>query len=492
MTERLFDDVRKTNPNTTIMVVEQQEGGTEDDNYFGSIGDATAQHIQSLDSSGLQMWRELILMRSGEMYRMVPSWDENDRDPNNLRGRDLDQYVARFKGKVSESEMACIFEAVEQEKERRELEEQDNEESEDALDQECVSYDDWEKQPTKFEKEDIPSTPRDRAVYMGDTRQAFYDEFPVGHPDAHTIEQFLNMMNRPWEKGLDFGYAEWVEKELDATPMRPYVREYLKRLVYAIATDNDKANDWTTQKKERYFSEKKDDWTTRNVAVHHDGYVKKALLAIDRCWAVELKNEAAKKAMQNPMTRLILKKEKEWSGLHKEGFSIHGVIKQFGQLLFTDFRDKMNGYLWARYRRARDNYAPRVILKGVDINRCSIQTLGEVLRIGKEDARNVWFARPFSSLEHAYSTGYVKPLSFADDEKTDKVVLFVEKHAKIACENKDVRRINDVCKALITMQREKRGNLTSDQWSAIWRYYNILKAQVLEAVNGQGEKHVGS
>jgi hypothetical protein len=40
MEETIFS-LARTNPNNSALIVPQEEGGSEDDHYFGSIGDAT-------------------------------------------------------------------------------------------------------------------------------------------------------------------------------------------------------------------------------------------------------------------------------------------------------------------------------------------------------------------------------------------------------------------------------------------------------------------
>lgn len=439
------------------MTIEDQEGGTENDGYFGSIGDAVASHVHDIqdNAAAMIMWNELIHMKDGNMYRMVPSWEENDRDPHNMRGGEIE----KLKQKLSTSLPKDVFEEIFQvEQDRREA--AGEHETEDALDQEIIPYEEWEKFPGMWEKMELCKTPRDKAMYMGNTSQSFYDEFPEHHPNAARINSYLAILNRKWESGLDKDYAEWFVKEiLYGEHVRQYVIDCFAWLAYAIARDNSEAN----------------------------VYVRKALKAIDQHWRIEYLNVTAKKSLVNPITRLLVKKEQEWNKLAKDGFNVYNNIKRFGQLLFTDFRNQMNGYHWARYRRVRDRHAPRVMLKGVDINRCSVNKLCTVLRINRNEAIEVWHTRPFSSLEHAFSMGYVNTLSFSNDEETDKVVMFIEKHAKIACEYKDLHRMNDVRKVLFAIQKKRKGNISSDQWSSMWRYYNILKTNLLDVINGRAK-----
>lgn len=488
MKDRLFDDLCDTNPNARIMIVEQQEGYDEEDTGHSLIGDATMKHVQSLsgDASAMIMWNELIHMPDGNMFKTIPSWDENDRDPYNMRGKELSEIIKQFPG-ISEADMLILEEALSVEQDRRESAEEY--ETEDALDQEIIPYDEWEKFPGMWEKMELCSTPPDRFLYMGNTRQQHYDEFPEHHPDASKINNVLMMINRKYDIGLSQDYADWmVDEIIMPSKMREYVKKCLVWLVNAIAQNNDRANNWTETKRVKVVKEELDEdgelqFTSKEIAIFHDGYVQKALKAIDKHWRIEYNNKAASKTLKNPMTALFLKKEKEWNQQAKEGFSPYGAIKQFGQLLFSEFKNKMTGYHWARYRRARNKHAPRVILRGKDINRCSVCDLQKLLRIDEDKARDMFMARPFISLEDAYSKGFVSANSFADDEKTDKIIEFIEKHTKIACEHGNAMRMNDVRKILFDMQKEKKGGLNSSQWSLVWKFYNLCKAEVLSKIN---------
>jgi hypothetical protein len=328
-------------------------------------------------------------------------------------------------------------------------------------------------------------------VYVGNATQRFYDVFPEGHPDTAVINRFLAMFNRPEpyidedgneEGGLDEDLAKWMHKQLKDTQMKEYTRYYLACLLYGIIDHQDRIFGYETTKEVRYFSEQKDEWTTKKIGVHHDGLVEVALKGIECCWAKELKRDAIKKVMAQPMTALLLKKEKEWKQKVEEGFSVYSSIRQFGQLLFTEFRSQMTSFHWAKYRRIRDQHAPCIILKGIDINRAGLNDLKKALRDDTK-AEKLWFARPFTNLEEARAKGVVDGSCFADDEPSDKIVTWLEGHTKIAKENTNMARINDVRRVLFKMQQEEKGNLTENQWGNIWRYYRICKQDVQKAIN---------
>lgn len=109
--------LKLNNPNAEIFSLEKEEGGDPEDHYFGSIGDSTLKHIQKLNSNGRQLWEELIHMKNGAIFRMVPNWDQFDRDPFNLKGKDLDKHLDKIRNQVSKSKLDAIKEAFEVEQE---------------------------------------------------------------------------------------------------------------------------------------------------------------------------------------------------------------------------------------------------------------------------------------------------------------------------------------------------------------------------------------
>lgn len=487
MREKLFGH---NNPNHDILVVPREQGGTEDDTYFGSIGDATLKHIQSLSSGEEMLWRELITVGSGALFRFVPSFNAHDNDPFNLRGEeDLEEARERLIQKFPET---VIDEAIEVEMARRD-------ENGDVMDvAELIPFDEWERFPQMWQHIDIPSTPRDVPLYMGNTRQAFYDVFPEGHPDAGMINQCLAMLNRDWEKeAINYlvaadeetsllnieeqmdNYAKFVGEWVIKQKSREYTREALLSLIYAVRNSDENPDELVTQ----------------------------ALVSIDTGWAAEFKEHAARKSLGNytkaekenilyqdgkvgeskmqaalehaSMLHLMLRKEEEWKASAKEGYAVYNSIKAFGQLLFQNYRSQMTGYLWARYRRNKTKYCPAVIMRGIDINRCGLGGLERAFRIGKDEASKIWVDRPFESIDEIYNKGYISGKSFADDEKTEKIIDFIDKHAKISEEKLNLPHFDQVRGILIREQKKKdRAGLSSDQWSRTWRYYTIRKENI--------------
>lgn len=455
------------NPNADALIVPEEQGGDTSDRYFGSIGDATMKHVSSLSNGQRQLWEDLYTSKSGVIFRTMPSTTSHDPDPFNLHGKDLEKYIEQVKKQVkdqtglelTEEDLVAYREALEVESERR------GEDSDDVMDQDTVPYDQWEQFPQMWQRMDIPSAPKDIYIYMGNCNQMFYDEFPTGHPDEANLQRFLTMVNRDWETGYTWSYGKFVKKTLNTWKWsKQYVLNILCQASDKLVEDNDGANE----------------------------IVAEALSRIDDGWRVDYFNQAAKSALRDPMTKLFLRKEKEWKELSRQSYNVYSSVKAFGQMLFKGFKDQMRSSHWARYRRIKRKYCPKVILGDLDINRCTLNQLMNDLHLPSEKAANLFTHRPFETVDEAFNRGYLGKEAFADDAMTDKIVCFIEKHAAIATKRLDGARLDEVRRVLIKWQRNKEVELSSEQWSSIWKYYRILKADLgrrLKDAREKGEAH---
>jgi len=350
-----------------------------------------------------------------------------------------------------DSGLAAIKEAFENEVERRE-------QSEDAYDRaELIPFHQMEQFPGMEKHIDIPSTPRDHLVYMGNVNQQFYDSFPEGHPNAALINQYISMMNR---EEFDESYAGWIKKRLDAEFCPDYIKYHLNKLADRLAT----------------------------YRVDPDEEVEKALLAIDNCWRIEYRNAAATRAKKDRVLMLLIHKEKEWKKQAEEGFSVYSSIKSFGQVLFQGFRDKMKSSHWARYRRIKHQYAPRVVARGYDINRCSLRELETALRIGPKEAQNIWFARPFESLGQVYHNGYISSKSFSSHKQADRLVIALEQAFQLDSEGLSLQNLSQLRGELVASQKHGATGLNYHDWRMVWSYYRILRDELNRKINEQRQE----
>lgn len=447
MADKLF---RFQNRNEEAFVVPQEQGATEDDNYFGSIGDATMKHILGLSHADRQLWEDLICMRDGSIFYKVPSYDTNDRDPMSLAGRDLNKHITEVERKVGnkldESGRNAITEIFEEEEKRRE-------ESEDCYDKaDCIPYHLMEQFPGMEKHIDIPTTPKDRFIYMGNTREPFLDHFPEGHPDSNVITRYIRMLDRT---DKDSDYYDWVCEQLECEECTPYVRKYLTDLVLKI-------------------QQEEEDPTT---------CVEVALDAIDTCWKTEFKNNFARMASKDGLLQLLIYQEEKWEQESEDGFNVYSSIKQFGSMLFKNHQKEMTYSNWARYRKIRDKYAPKVIARGFDINRCGIRELEQALNTDRSGAQKVWFSRPFESLAQACNKNVIQSKSFADCRKSEEIISLIEKVADHAENKLDLSFLVNIGKRLISAQTNKTIELQAQSWKLIWTYYRIRRDDVTRRLN---------
>lgn len=455
------------NPNSDALVVPQQEGSDEDDRYFGSIGDATMRHVGQLDPSERMLWEDLYTSPDGNIFRSMPSYDSLDPDPENLRGKDLDEYARKIKAQVSPDQWSAIEEAIENEKDRRIKELRDEEgiiigNPDDALNKETVPYDEWEKFPQLWANVEIPNTPKDRYIFMGECKSNFYDYMPSGHPDIKAIQGCLNILNRNWDQDIDDSYVEFAKKCLDKN--WTYRLQSTKHILSTMI--------------DRFASGLED----------YDLIVQQTLQELDQKASRAYHKVVVNKALQQPMVQLIVRKEKEWQTQADEGYNVYPAIKKFGQTLFTHFGKQMDTWLWTRYRKAKTLHAPRVMMNGIDINRASRTELRNVLNLTQNESRDLFFARPFENSMEAFNKGYIKAKCFSSSDLTDKVIAIMEKHSNFALEHKSVKRMASLQQLLFSWQRDKSVDLDRAQWGMVWKYYNILNHNVKELVNAERNK----
>ena len=293
---------------------------------------------------------------------------------------------------------------------------------------------------------------------MGNTRQQFYDEFPEGHPESATIMRYIRMLDRD---DVNDGWYEFVRDCLSKEMMSSYIRKALVDL---------------TLKMEEFGDD--------------EDFVKDALLEIDRGYRVEYLNVVAKRAERDHILQLLIYKEKEWEADAKRGFNVYTSIKSFGRVLFENYRDQTKGHHWARYRRVRNKYAPRVVARGVDINRCGIQDLMSALKLTREQAKNLWHARPFDSLGQARNQGYIDRSSFADSKEMDECLSMVEAAFKEAEERLQLSVLSAVTSRLVRkqqVQKDKSPEL-QHEWRMVWSYYRILRDDLTRKINDKRQE----
>ena len=120
------------------------------------------------------------------------------------------------------------------------------------------------------------------------------------------------------------------------------------------------------------------------------------------------------------------------------------------------------------------------MLKGYDINKCSLSELRKVFN-EPHDCYNgvackVWFERPFNNINELIQEGYISSKTFSEDQTSEKILIGLEKFADKSKAQKDMAPLNAYRIALIKAQKEQKHKVKN--WSAIWSYYNMLKNEV--------------
>ena len=450
------------NPNADVFVVPQEEGGVEDDNYYGSIGDATMRHVQSLSGAERQLWEELIHVKSGAIFRTTPSTETNDKDPFNLKGKDLKEYLAKYEGKVSAKALEAIKEAIDVERQRQEA-------SEDALDRaELIPYSEWEQNPQMWNSTDIPSTPKDKFQFMGNTTQPFYDEFPEGHPDQHYINQIVQRCDREWCGSTDdIKYGAWLKAQLNEANLKLHTKKFLSQMIDKLVTAEQEADE---------------------VVSTHLGY-------IDSFFSDRYREFALRKA-KTPIRTLLQKQEKDWEQKFAQGNIVLPEVRKFGKTIYSDLelRGQMTNSLWNYYESLKNKFAPRLMLGNVDLNRCSVQVLRKTLHLTDKEARQFWLNRPYQSV---YQEDVAKYLNMASKHHTEnpvvnKILDGLEQQFKVGVEKKSLTPLTSARQKMNNWQQKGSFNLSATEWNGLWNYFRILKDSTIKVLKNEQNSQEGS
>lgn len=426
------------NLNKDIFIVETEQGQDSDDNMSSMIGDAVMHHVDNLGPGERMLWETLQCMGGQNIFEMVPSFESVDRDPLSLRKAELDSFFK--KNKIPESARVLYEEAVQVERERRET-------SEDAMDRNdgLISYEDWKDNPGLGQHVDLPSTPKPIFRFMGNTTQQFYDEFPEGHQDSDLINQVLMMLNRDNIDDITPKYGFFIKETIKKQRHKPYTREALFNLIdMLIKTDKDPSE-----------------------------LVKTALIEIDQAWGREYRSTVVKGLQTDGVFQLLVLKHTEWTERFENKEDVTQDIKSFGKMLFESFHKDMKSSHWGMYKRLKNKFAPKVLIKGIDVNRCRFSLLQRTLGITREQAMRVWFERPWSSVYQVENEGI--NAETVDQTVVNKVLFLIDTAASTS-----IRHLARLAEQLVEAQQSGKANMSNIQWNTVWQHYREVKASVLE------------
>lgn len=431
------------NPNADIFEVGTEEGGSDDDNMLSMIGDAVAAHVNKLTPSERQVWEHYTHTADGNIFSRAPSTKFHDRDELNLRNEDLENYFKTYN--IPDNMREYVQEAIDAEQDRRA-------ETEDAYDNNegMISFNEWEEYPQMTKHVDIPTTPRDLMIFSGNSRQKFFDEFPDGHPDTQVLNQFIAFVDRDIDDFND-SYVEFIRKYLDSTAMRDYTRKVLHKAASHLTS-------------------------TKN----HSELISQTLRAIDRNWAKSYNERAIGKTMADPVVKLMIIKNDEWVKLQDSGINPAQQVKEFGTMLFSDFRGRMTSHHWHLYKRLKNKFQTQVFIKGVDINSASIQDLKRIT--DDTSARKIWFGRPFQSPVEAYTRGFITRQLLTNNVSADKILDVIIRASESAVKNKNLGQYASLATKLVEKQKVANLGIDDASWKNIWHMYRSMRKSVIESL----------
>jgi hypothetical protein len=447
----------KNNLNFDIFTIPAQEGGSEEDNYLASIGDAVQQHVQSLSHGERQLWDSLLHMdNTGAIFRIEESPFHRDTDPFNLeKEEDLEKafqlkIMTAFKGKdVDEEFIKVLREEFEKEVERRAK-------SEDIADIGIpIPYHDWEKFPQMHKHWDVQPTPKPLFIYMGESRSSFYDDMPENHPDKSRIEQYLQLFNRDWDD-ITEQFVEWSFQVLDT-------------MVFKEATVSSRLSDMA-------------DYLAQGYCQPEDA-ISEALNLIDQDYQEVYKVTALKLRDKDPIHQILTMNTKIWEEQQKEGLKPYSSVKRLGYTLYKDHLDKTKGSHWMRYRALKKNFAPVISFKGLDLNRASVYDLKKVLSMTDKEARNLWSARPFDNMGLLKSKGYLTASGITDNPQTEKTLHLIDDKLQLSIESGDSQVLTNLGKILRSVEVKGLTKICKDEWQTVWFYYRICKTEMFNVLN---------
>jgi hypothetical protein len=454
--QNLLED--KNNLNHDTFIIPAQEGGSEDDRYLASIGDAVQQHVYSLDSSKRQLWDSLLHMdNTGAIFRIEDSPFHRDLDPFNLeKEEDLEKafqlkIMTAFKGKDVDPEFVQVLkDEFEKEVERRQ-------ESEDIADIGVpIPYHDWEKFPQMHKHWDIQPTPKPLFIYMGSSRPWFYDEMPEYHPDKSKIEKVLQVFNRDWDE-ITEEFVDWVNDNIinEMFFKDPMVPRHLYGMALALEEGH----------------------------IPPEQAVSEALKAIDASYQETYKTNSLKIRDEDPIHQILNMNTEVWREQAKQGLKPFNSVKKLGYTLYKDHLDKTSTSHWTRYKGLKKEFAPVISFKNIDLNRASVYELKQTLNVTDFEARNIWFARPFYNLGTLINKGYLSPSRVTKNPQTEKTLNLIENKLALAIQEEDGQILTKLGKVLRGIEVKGLTKISKDEWQTIWFYYRAAKGEIFNVLN---------
>jgi hypothetical protein len=471
------------NPNHDIFVVPTQEGADRDDQWNGSIGDATMEHIYQMRHKIMEM-EHFVHMPNGNIFRVEQNVAPPDEDgARSMRNQILKVMTAptgRQGGRtVTMEDKERVIEFL-----KAEIEEakKAREEKADALDQVLVPFEEWENMPQQTNNIDIPSTPTPLYIFAGNSSQMFYDFVPEDHPDLRKLNGFLSMANA----------IDWDDFNENTV-------EYFRTWIYG--------QEWN-----HYYAAERLVQLCNEIALATSeapsDLAEAALRDIENDWVATLRPQVIDEFFANdPIIQELRDLEVRLQANKKEGKLSWAEIGKFGQLLYKKYGTRMTTVHWRQYKNLKKQYAPEVRLGKIDVNRANLHQLrdffaqryrteidnllfGEVNEVKAQERMSVikkeiedkahwmFFNRPFMTLEDLAASGAINVDDIGHTKNTVVLVSLVKKAYRESLNFKSSAPLGRIAQQIVNYQRSKPGMCTEQEWFSIWQAYRICKGIV--------------
>jgi hypothetical protein len=498
------------NPNHDIFVIPTLEGADVDDQWNGSIGDATVEHIYNMRHNLLEI-ENFFHMPNGNIFRIEQNVSPPDEDGQRALKNDIIKVMEAGSSRVHDVSKkyavpgetfwkasrttylhgwrAPLVSGIPDKesiinflKEEIALSKAAREEKMDAMDQGLVSFEDWEHMPQLTNSVDIPSTPTPLYIHAGNTSQMFYDTVPDDHPDLRRINSFLSIANSIEWDNFDYNTVDFFGRwAAGLTWEHNFARDRILQLCQEIADSNN---------------------------VPPSVLAETAFTEIDDHWGSIVRfSTVARFEKGDPVAKEILEFRKQLKNKYNDGKLAWAEIGKFAQKLYKQYRSQMNSIHWNRYKELKKDFAPQVFIGRVDINSADMNTLRQTfgLRFKKEMdsylfgdmsdekaelgiteikkkteklAAWVFFNRPFMTLEDVASTGIITIDDIGYNDKTVGLISMIKKAYAQAQASRNTAPLGKIAMSIADYQRQKPEALTEQEWYGVWQAYRICSSTV--------------
>lgn len=510
----LFDG--PNNPNHDIFVIPTLEGSDSDDQWNGSIGDATVEHLYSMRHK-LHEIENYVHMPNGNLFRVEQNVSPPDEDGHRALKNDIMKLMTAQPGRVHDTSATVLTgegsywhaarsasfngaraplvrenpnkqEIIDYFKEEIELAKEARLDKMDAMDQPLVSFEDWETTPGLTNSIDIPSTPVPLYIYAGNTTQMFYDSIPEDHPDLKKINAFLSIANSiEWDsfddKTVSF-FEGWLFND-----NQNWQDGFAPSRLFTLCEDIRKSD--TTSPS-----------TLTSIALEE----------IDSNWGATIRPVVLGEFFRNdPVMKEMKEFRKELAAKRIEGKLSWAELGRFAQSIYKRYKGQMNSIHWKEYRQMKKDFAPAVCIGTIDVNSATMSQLRDIFsrRFQKEIdaflfgemsdylaergvkkirakienmAAWVYFNTPFMSLEDLASEGLIGIEDIGYTPKTVGIISLMKK-AQLQCiATRSSSPLGKMAMQVANLQRSTPEKCTEQEWFSLWQVYRILKGSVQKSL----------